>query len=195
MTHSNLLKTLAVTAALTMAACATNTYAGSLSPQASAAVLAALDDEYKAQSLYKAIMAQHGEAKPFSNIINAEKHHSDMLIDLLNEYGQAVPENPYENGEKAALTAPATLLEACEIGVTAEIENVALYDDELLPAVADYTDITAVMIRLRDASQDRHLPAFQRCVSRGGTMGGGMGQGMGGGNGKGHGQGRGQNRH
>ena len=190
MTHSNFIKTLGMTAALTLTACATNTFANSLDIQAENAVLAALDDEYKAQSLYKAILEKHGDARPFSNIINAEKHHSDMLIDLLREYGLAVPENPYENGEKAALTAPATLLEACEIGVTAEIENVALYDDRLLPAVSNYTDITDVMMRLRNASQDRHLPAFQRCVSRGGTMGGGMGKGQG----KGHGQGRGQNR-
>jgi len=188
MTNSNFIKTLGLAGALTLTACATNTQAGSLSPQAKDAVLAALDDEYKAQSLYKAILAMHGDVRPFSNIINAEKHHSEMLIDLLQTYGQAVPENPYENGTKPKLQAPATLLEACQIGITAEIENVALYDDTLLPAVLNYTDITDVMTRLRNASQDRHLPAFQRCVSRGGTMGQGGGKGHGKGNGRGRGR-------
>lgn len=190
MTNPNHIKTLGLVATLTLAACASSTQAGSLSPQAADAVLAALDDEYKAESLYKAILAKHGDARPFSNIINAERHHSDMLIDLLKTYGQAVLPNPYENGVKPKLSAPATLLEACEIGVAAEIENVALYDDKLLPAVSTYPDITDVMVRLRNASQERHLPAFQRCVSRGGTMG--QGGGMGHGRGKGHGQGKGQ---
>ena len=187
---TNIIKTLGVAAVISLTACATNTQAGALSPQAKEAVLTALDDEYKAESLYKAIMTKHGEARPFSNIINAERHHSDMLIDLLKTYGQAVPQNPYENGVKPKLQSPATLLEACEIGVTAEIENVALYDDKLLPAVSNYSDITDVMLRLRDASEERHLPPFERCVSRGGTMG--QGGGMGHGKGKGHGRGKGQ---
>lgn len=187
MTNSNFIKSLGLAGALTLTACATNTYAGSLDAKAKDAVLAALDDEYKAQSLYKAILAKHGDVRPFSNIINAEKHHSEMLIDILKNYGQAIPQNPYENGVKPKLTAPATLLEACQIGVAAEIENVALYDDQLLPAVSEYSDITDVMVRLRDASEERHLPAFERCVSRGGTMGQGGG--------KGHRQGRGQGRH
>jgi len=183
MANPNIIKTICIAAALSIMACATNAQTGSLSPQAKDAVLAALDDEYKAQSLYTVILEKHGDVRPFSNIINAERHHSDMLIDLLKRYELAVPSNPYENGRKPKLLAPATLLEACQIGVQAEIENIALYDDKLLPAVKDYSDITDVMVRLRDASADRHLPAFQRCVSRGGTMGGGGME-------RGHGKGR-----
>ncbi len=113
-----------------------------------------------------------------------------MLIVLLKTYGQAVPQNPYENGVKSKLQSPATLLEACEVSITAEIENVALYDDKLLPTVSTYPDITDVMVRLHNASEERHLPAFQRCVSRGGTMG--QGGDIGHEKGKRHGQGRGQ---
>jgi len=72
MTNSNFIKSLGLAGMLTLTACATNTQAGSLSPQAKDAVLAALDDEYKAQSLYKAILTKHGDVRPFSNIINAE---------------------------------------------------------------------------------------------------------------------------
>ena len=178
MANSITIKTMGLAAALSLTACAATPQVEVLSPQAKDAVLAALDDEYKAQSLYKVILDEHGDVRPFSNIINAEQHHSDMLVELLETYGVSVPENPYENGTKASLTAPETLLEACQIGVVAEIENVALYDEKLLPAVADYSDITDIMLRLRNASQERHLPAFQRCVSRGGTMGsGGMSRG------------------
>ena len=53
MTNTNIVKTLGLIGLFTLTACATNTQAKSLSPQAKDAVLAALDDEYKAQSLYK----------------------------------------------------------------------------------------------------------------------------------------------
>jgi len=48
------------------------------------------------------------------------------------------------------------------------------------------------MTQLRDASHDRHLPAFKRCVSNGGKMGSGMGRGHGKGQGQGMGQGMGR---
>jgi AcrR family transcriptional regulator len=61
------------------------------------------------------------------------------------------------------------MLASFVVGVVteAEIANRDLYDRQLLPAVAAYSDITLVMQRLRDASENNHLPAFQRCVSRG----------------------------
>ena len=112
-------------------------------------------------------MAKFGDVRPFSNIINAERQHEAMLIDLYETYGVAVPENGYATGALAAPVAPETLVDACKIGVEAEIANRDLYDGNLLPAVAAYPDITLVMQRLRDASEENHLPAFQRCVNRG----------------------------
>ncbi len=79
--------------------------------------------------------------------------------------------NPY----LGKIEAPATLLAACEQGVTAEIENIALYD-RLLPTIRD-DDVRETLGRLQWASRERHLPAFQRCVSRGGQMGQGRGGG------------------
>ena len=43
------------------------------------------------------------------------------------------------------------------------IENAALYDE--LFSKVDNQDIIAVFTSLRDASQDKHLPAFQRCAN------------------------------
>ena len=140
------------------------------------AIHTALDDEHKAWSTYNAILQKHGDVRPFSNIIHAEKRHADMLEDLLIKYRQPIPQNPYETGTKPRPKAPNTLLEACEIGVEAEIENVALYNNRLLPMVKNYPDIEAILVQLRDASGQRHLPAFKRCVSRGGMMGGGHGR-------------------
>jgi hypothetical protein len=47
--------------------------------------------------------------------------------------------------------------------VATEQATVALYD-ELLPQVAAYPDVEYVFTNLRSASQDNHLPAFERCA-------------------------------
>lgn len=135
------------------------------------AIHTALHNEHKAWSTYNAILQNHGNIGPFSNIIIAEQRHADMLGELLIKYNQPIPQNPYETGTKAKPLAPNSLLEACEIGVEAEIENVALYDNKLLPMVKNYPDVEAVLVQLRDASGQRHLPASERCVSRGGVIG------------------------
>jgi len=67
--------------------------------------------------------------------------------------------------------APGSILEAYETGVSAEIENAAMYD-KLLIAAAEYPDVKSVK-----ASQENHLSSFQRCVAKGGSTGGAKGMG------------------
>jgi len=138
-----------------------------LTPDAEAALGSALQDERHAEAFYSAVIAKFGDARPFSNIIEAERQHEAMLIGLYETYGVALPENGYATGALVAPAAPETLVDACKIGVEAEIANRDLYDGNLLPAVEAYPDITLVMQRLRDASEENHLPAFQRCAHRG----------------------------
>jgi hypothetical protein len=138
-----------------------------LTPGAEAALGSALQDERHAEAFYAAVMAKFGEVRPFSKIINAERQHEAMLIDLYKTYGIAIPENGYATGVLAAPATPGTVVDACKIGVEAEVANRDLYDGNLLPAVAAYPDITQVMQRLRDASEENHLPAFERCVAKG----------------------------
>lgn len=64
---------------------------------------------------------------------------------------------------------------ACEQGVAAEIENIALYD-RILPTAEDES-VFATLTDLQSASRERHLPAFERCVARGGEQGRGQGRG------------------
>jgi len=69
------------------------------------------------------------------------------------------------------VTAPATLLEAAVTGVTAEILNVALYDDALSKSeVQKYPSLVQVFTNLRAASLNNHLPAFEAAVENGGTL-------------------------
>jgi hypothetical protein len=131
-----------------------------------AALLTALDDEYHAQATYAAVIDRFGPKRPFANIIEAEKRHAAAIIRLLEACGVEYPANPYSSGDKPLETLPATLAQCCEVGVAAEIENVRLYDEDLLPAVAGHAEASAILKRLRDASKDRHLPAFKRCASR-----------------------------
>jgi hypothetical protein len=57
-----------------------------------------------------------------------------------------------------------SLRAACSAAVEAETANAALY--ERLLASTDRSDILTVFRNLRDASQERHLPAFRRCAER-----------------------------
>ena len=78
---------------------------------------------------------------------------------IYDKYGLTVPANTW--GSK--VSAPETLKEACQVGVEAEIANAELYRKELIPAVSGYEDISAVFENLMSASEDKHLPAFEKC--------------------------------
>lgn len=141
--------------------------AAALTPEADAALRAALEDEYHAEAVYDATIAKFGNVAPFANIIRAERQHSSRLVAVMRDNGITAPTNPFTSGAKSVGPMPAALSDACTVGVEAEIANVRLYDEKLLPAVAAYPDVVQVFKALRDASQEKHLPAFQRCASGG----------------------------
>lgn len=134
--------------------------ASPLKPEEEQALKEAIADEYKARAFYQATIDRFGEIRPFSNIINAETRHAEMVANLFVQYGLPVPEDSYAG----KVAAPESLLAACEAGVQSEIENKELYD-RLLVNVSQ-PDIRLTLERLRDASQNNHLPAFQRCQRR-----------------------------
>jgi hypothetical protein len=131
----------------------------------------ALDDEYRAWATYDQVVADHGDVPPFSNIRDAEARHIEALCALFVRYGIPVPENTWPG----KVNRYGTLQEACAAGVAAEIANGDMYD-RLLRAT-QRPDILAVLRNLQAASQQRHLPAFQRCAQR--SAGGGSGCGPG----------------
>ncbi|MFA7083862.1 MAG: DUF2202 domain-containing protein [Arcobacteraceae bacterium] len=119
----------------------------------------AIYDEMKAYETYMQIIEKFGEVTPFINIVEAEKNHYNALIHLLEKYQVALPSNDYSS----LIVLPETLLEACELGVAAEIDNIAMYDN-LLEYTQDYPDVQEVFYKLQAASYNNHLPAFRRCV-------------------------------
>jgi hypothetical protein len=137
-----------------------------LSAQTVEALLEALEDEYRARATYRKVIEAFGPAQPFVNIAEAEDRHVRSLVALLERHGVAAPPDDWPD----RVTAPESVEAACAAGVEAEIENDAMY--RRLLAVVTEPDARSVMENLRAASQDRHLPAFRRCLARQGDAGG-----------------------
>jgi rubrerythrin len=129
----------------------------------------ALEDEYRARASYRKVIEAFGPVRPFANIVEAEDRHAKALLALFERFGAEPPQDTWPGRVKA----PSTLVEACRAGVEGEIENEAMYE-RLIAQITD-PEVLTVMRRLQRASQERHLPAFRRCLERE-TSGGGRGR-------------------
>ena len=118
----------------------------------------ALNDEYLAWTTYDQVIADFGDVPPFPNIRDAEARHIEALCTLFIAYGLSVPENPWPGNVARYASRQA----ACEAGIAAEIANGKMY--ERLFETTARPDILAVLRNLQEASQQRHLAAFQRCA-------------------------------
>ena len=141
-----------ITATATVQSPATLTAAGRQ------ALLDGINEEYKARATYQAVIDKLGQVAPFTNILQSENSHVAAWVGLLSKYGVPVPADPF----MGTVTVPATLREACAVGVEAETADVALYD-RLLASVKE-ADIVSVMTQQRAVSNDNHRPAFERCA-------------------------------
>ena len=119
----------------------------------------AIQDEYLARAEYEAIMQEYGPMKPFSNIIRSEERHISWLVPFFEQYGFKIPED-YASDH---VILPENIKTALEIGVQAELDNIAMYEvflEENLPE-----DVRDVFERLMAASKN-HLEAFRRGSGR-----------------------------
>lgn len=122
-------------------------------------LLFAVQDEFMAHAEYTMIINTFGVGNPYTNIKSSEEGHLDLLRGLYASRGLEFPADT-----SATVVAPvADLLAGAQHGVTAEIDNIAMYDKFLateLPA-----DIASVFTKLRDASKN-HLRAFENQVNQ-----------------------------
>jgi hypothetical protein len=150
----------------------------------------AIQDEYMALAEYQAIIEKFGASNPFTNVVQAEQQHIELLKPLFAAYEVALP----ENDAASRVVLPETLTLSYEAGVKAETSNIAMYDaflTQTLPA-----DVKAVFTSLKAASEN-HLSSFERKSTNqtGGAQGNRAGRGngnmRGSGNSNGNGCGRG----
>ena len=119
----------------------------------------AVDDEYLAQAEYRLILDTYGSIKPYSNIVLSEGNHLSLLGQLFDLYQFPFPADP----SAGHVVLPNSLLEAAQIGVAAEINNIEMYRYFMtLPIEAN---MATVFQLLMDASMN-HLAAFERQVDR-----------------------------
>jgi hypothetical protein len=142
----------------------------SLDEKTQQAMIDSINDEYHARAFYNAVIEKFGEVKPFTNIVKSENNHVNLWVNIFGRYNLPIPSDSFANNIKA----PETLEEACKMAVEAEIANVKMYDNFL--TFVEQPDLKIAFSRLREISQERHLPAFQRCEEPAGQ---GRGQGKG----------------
>ncbi|NJM52856.1 MAG: DUF2202 domain-containing protein [Blastocatellia bacterium] len=132
-------------------------YKGDLKKEEIDGLLLALNDEYMAWATYDQINKDFNNPRPFSNIQQAEARHAERLKVVFKTYNLPVPENKWI-GDVPKFQ---TVIEACKAGVEAEIANRDLY--KRLFETTTREDILVVYRALQRASEENHLPAFQRC--------------------------------
>ncbi len=148
-------------------------YKGELKKEEVEGLLLALNDEYLATATYEQVNRDFNDPRPFVNIVKGEQRHAERLKALFTQYGIAIPENPWpDNVQKFS-----SVVEACKASVEGEILNRDLYTQ--LFKTTERPDIVAAYKDLQRASEDNHLPAFERCSSGGGGRGPGNGRGNG----------------
>ena len=118
----------------------------------------AIYDEFKAYETYSKIIEKFGLIQPFVNIKEAEAVHYSALIRLMQKYQVEVPINNWYS----KIEIPNTIIECCEMGVAAEINNIAMYNNLLQHSNEE--DVKDVLFRLQAASFNNHLPTFRNCV-------------------------------
>ncbi|MBN2260574.1 MAG: DUF2202 domain-containing protein [Clostridiales bacterium] len=119
----------------------------------------AIQDEYLAKAEYELIVVEFGITQPFENIIKAEENHISILIPLFESYNIEVPENTAADH----IVLPETLKEIFEVGVEAEVNNIAMYEMFLTEDLPD--DLISAFTFLRDGSES-HLRAFQNNLEK-----------------------------
>jgi hypothetical protein len=117
----------------------------------------ALEDERLALAEYEYILNEFNVSRPFINIIEAEKSHEQALLNLYDSYDLVVED--FNGADHIIL--PDTLLEIYNIGVEAEIANIAMYDKFLSYELPD--DVRVVFESLKNGSIN-HLAAFSKQI-------------------------------
>lgn len=131
-----------------------------LSQSAKDSLVKAIDNEYKLESYYQAVVNKYGDKRPFIMILGAEDQHIAVLNSLFQKYGLSVLANTWGNQAYSINS----FIEACQVSANYERNTVSLFNS-LLKEVSNYPDLNQVYTSIKDASLNNHLPAFEKCSS------------------------------
>jgi hypothetical protein len=92
------------------------------------AVLKALEDERNAEAICTVATEKPGNARPFPNIVLAERRYAVSVEMDLQNVGATIPSNSNEVGNRPKPVSPGAIAEAFRTGLNAEIVNMKLYD-------------------------------------------------------------------
>ena len=128
------------------------------SNEVQAAMAEALQAEYQAYFTYSGVVEDFEPDFPFSVIRDAEESHYTAILNLYDRRGLQAPQSQWDLGNVPRY---ATLAAACDAALAEEFEMIAMYDRLLGLALPE--DVARVFGNLLRASEERHVPAFQRC--------------------------------
>lgn len=111
------------------------------------ALVEAIQDEYKARATYSLVIEKFAPIRPFINIVQSEERHIQALVRLFRKYNLTIPIDNWAE----RVTAPDSVLEACQQGVIAEREN-EIMSNRLLALTTEYPDVQRVFLNLKRAS-------------------------------------------
>ena len=109
-------------------------------------------DELNAKAEYEALVEAFGDQSPYTQLIVAEARHADSLLRLYDLYDLDVPTPTLKTP-----VVPSTLDASYDIGVAAEVANIALYENYLDLKLPEVVEI--VFTNLQRASEN-HLRIF-----------------------------------
>ncbi len=120
----------------------------------------AIQDEFAARHEYELIISEYGEISPFVSIMAAEESHIASLETVYNNNGYVIPQD--ESDTRVVL--PASVTEALETGVQAEVNNIALYEAFL--ETEDLPDDIRSVFEMLKAGSESHLESFLQALQR-----------------------------
>ena len=123
----------------------------------------AYEDTHASHAFYSAVVARHGKIAPFVGVLEGEARQEKALQALAkaNEVSVSAAAGPKQP------EVPATVKDACSAAVDLEKHSVALYDE--VTANVKNSAIRDNFEHYRETAAAHQLPAFERCVARGGA--------------------------
>ena len=122
---------------------------------------ASIADECRSQATYARVLRDFPDQKPFSNIVEAEAQHILAVSNLFKNRGLALPDGNAAAGDVPTFS---SVKAACAAAADAETATYKMYGGFLITLGGVPADVVNVFTNLRDASLDKHLPAFTACA-------------------------------